>query len=473
VASRQVASRQVAYPLAALLRALQRLPHRTLRYPYRLRVRLRVESLTAPQSRERSTELKSILLVGGEGTRLRPLTYTTPKQLLPVAGVPMIERVLERLHTASHGAGTPCVVSGGECSGISGGASVPAGGTEECILSMGYKPDRFRQKYADGIIADVKVSYVVESEPLGTGGAIRFAAARGGVSGTFVVMNGDVLGGPDIGHLLSFHDANRQHGVLATVGLVPVEDPSRFGVVVMNGSGQVQRFVEKPPKGQSPSHLVNGGIYIMEPEVLDMIPEGRMVSIERETFPALTGMGALYALSSDGYWLDAGTPETYLQANMDYLTRSYPARLSGGVDMDVSGGSRDSRDSEVAAGSGIPPLQDARRLEEGVWVVGNPVIEGKVLPPSLILDGSVIERGAVIAHAVIGGDCFVGTGCKVERSVVMDGTRIMQGTRIDSSVIAQNVEIGAGSEVSDWSVVGEGYTVAPGSVLSGARVPAY
>jgi mannose-1-phosphate guanylyltransferase len=397
----------------------------------------------------------------------------------------MIERVLERLHTVPHAlsrdagsvAGVPGKTSDGEYGGGNSGGHVGtgmlSGGSVECILSMGYKPDRFRQAYPDGIISDVKVSYAIEPEPLGTGGAIRFAAAHGRVDRTFVVMNGDVLGGPDIGDLLSFHFANRRHGALATIGLVAVEDPSRFGVVVMDASGQVQRFVEKPPQGQSPSRLVNSGVYIMEPEVLDMIPGDRMVSIERETFPALAGMGALYAYASHDYWLDAGTPEAYIQANMDYLSRYYPAVLSPAGSSGTTGPGEPwgSGGNEVPAAGGVSPLQGARRMAEGVWVTGNPTINGKVQPPSLVLDGSMIESGAEVSYAVIGNGCFVGAGCRVERSVVMDGSKIMQGSLVSDSVLAENVEVGAGSRVSDWSVVGDGYIVTPGSVLHHARIP--
>ncbi len=393
----------------------------------------------------------------------------------------MIERVLERLHTVpyalSRDAGVPGKTSDGEYGGENSGGHVGTGmlGGEpvECVLSMGYKPDRFRQAYPDGLISDIKVSYAVEPEPLGTGGAIRFAAAHGGVDRTFVVMNGDVLGGPDIGDLLSFHFANRRHGALATIGLVAVEDPSRFGVVVMEASGQVQRFVEKPPQGQSPSQLVNGGVYIMEPEVLDMIPGDRMVSIERETFPALAGMGALYAYASHDYWLDAGTPETYIQANMDYLSRSHPAGLSPAGSSGTAGPSEPggSGGSEFVVAGGISPVKGARQMAEGVWVTGNPAINGKVLPPSLILGGSVIESGAEVSYAVIGNRCFVGAGCRVERSVVMDGSKIMQDSLLADSVLGENVAVGAGSRVSDWSVVGEGHIVTPGSVLHRARIP--
>ena len=221
--------------------------------------------------------MRAVVLVGGEGTRLRPLTLTTPKQMLPIVEEPMIERVMG--HLADHG-------------------------IDDAVLSLGYRPDAFINAYPGGSIGGVHVSYAVEPTPLDTAGAIGFAARHVGVDETFVVVNGDVLTDSDMSALIEFH---RLRGAEATISLTPVDDPSAFGVVPTDEQGRVQAFIEKPPRDEAPTNLINAGTYVLEPSVLDRIPKDRRVSVERETFPALVEAGTLYALGSDAYWLDTGT----------------------------------------------------------------------------------------------------------------------------------------------------------------------
>ncbi|NCY17301.1 MAG: nucleotidyltransferase family protein [Actinobacteria bacterium] len=233
--------------------------------------------------------MRAVVLVGGFGTRLRPLTLTTPKQMLPVVDQPMIERVVRSL--GSHG-------------------------VTEAILSLGYRPDAFMESYPDGICAGVRLTYAVEPEPLDTAGAVGFAARSAGVEETFIVVNGDVLTDLDVSALWEFH---RSHGGEGTIALTPVDDPSRYGVVPIDDDGRVIEFVEKPPAGTAPSNWVNAGTYVLEPSVLERIDEGRKVSIERETFPGLAADRSLFAVQSSAYWLDAGTPASYLQAQLDII----------------------------------------------------------------------------------------------------------------------------------------------------------
>jgi mannose-1-phosphate guanylyltransferase len=228
-----------------------------------------------------------VVLVGGFGTRLRPLTLTTPKQLLPVGGVPMIEGVLR--HLASHG-------------------------IDEAVLSLGYKADAFMAAYPDDECAGVRLSYAVEPEPLDTAGGIAFAARAAGIDERFVVVNSDVLTDADYGSLIARHDARGAEG---TIFLTPVDDPSQFGVVTTDGDGRVEAFIEKPPAGEAPSNLINGGFYVLEPSVIDRVGVGARVNIERVTFPAMVDDRSLYAFELAGYWLDVGTPERYLEANLD------------------------------------------------------------------------------------------------------------------------------------------------------------
>ncbi len=331
--------------------------------------------------------MQALVLVGGFGTRLRPLTLTRPKQMLPVGRRSMLERVVIGLR--HHG-------------------------VTEVVLSMGYRPDAFERAHPDGQCGGVPLRFVVEDEPLGTAGAIAFAAREAGIDDTFLVLNGDIISDFDLSALVEFH---RETGAEATIALKRVDDPSRFGVVVTDGEGRVERFVEKPPAGQAPSNLINAGAYVVEPALVDRVPSGRPVSIEREIFPAVVADGALRARADDAYWLDCGTPEALLAANADLLT--------------------DVRDDVLE-----------------VAPVGGSVAEGATVDSAWIGSGSVVEAGA-----------------KVVDSVVFDGVIVEAGATVERSLVGAGATIGAGAQVLGMSVVGDGIEIAAGSVLDGARVP--
>jgi mannose-1-phosphate guanylyltransferase len=306
--------------------------------------------------------VKALVLVGGEGTRLRPLTLTTPKQMLPVAGVPMIEHVIGHVRES---------------------------GITHAVLSMGYRPDAFMDAYPDNRIAGVDVEYAVEDTPLDTAGAIRFAAHAAGINERCVVINGDVITGIDIEKLVAFHV---ERGADATIALTPVDDPSRFGVVPTDDTGRVVAFIEKPARGEAPTNLINAGIYVLEPSVLRAIPDGRRVSIERETFPELVADGALYALPSDERWIDIGTPAAYIDANLD-LSGTSP----GGA----------------VVGAGV-------RVDDGAC-----------LSDAVVLDEAVIARDATVRRSIIGRRAVLGEGSIVEDlSVVGDGAVVAPGARL-------------------------------------------
>ncbi|HUB70341.1 MAG TPA: NDP-sugar synthase [Acidimicrobiales bacterium] len=333
--------------------------------------------------------MRAVVLVGGEGTRLRPLTYSTPKQMLPVAGRPVIERVLE--HLAGHG-------------------------VDEVVLSLGYRPNAFLAAYPDGRCGPVKLHYAVESSPLDTGGAIAFAAREAGIGDeTFVVVNGDVLTEIDLSALVEFH---RSRGAEGTVALTPVEDPSRFGVVPVDDTGLVEAFIEKPPADEAPTNMINAGIYVLEPSFLERVPGGRRVSVERELFPAMVREGSLYALCSDALWTDMGTPDKYLEANLAWAQR-----------------------------------------------------ESHFLGTSLATGGSA-HPGATVANSVVHEGVVIEDGAQVREAVVLEGGRVEAGAVVQRSVLGRNVVIGLGAVVSDLSVLGDGWIVAAGDVLSGARLPA-
>ena len=282
----------------------------------------------------------AVVLVGGEGTRLRPLTYATPKPMLPIANRPFLEHQIAHLR---------------------------AHGIDRVVLACGYRPDAIRAHFGD------ELEYVVEPEPLGTGGAIAHAAR--GLSETFVVANGDVLTDLDLSGLVRFH---RDREARMTLALHPVEDPSRYGVVVTAADGAVTAFVEKPAPGTAPAVTINAGTYVVEPGVLDLIPAGRPVSVEYEVFPLLVGAG-LHAQSSDGYWRDIGTPESYLAANLEWMPAGGLVHPSAQVDP-----------AAEVTGSVVGP---GCRVEAGARVSG-----------SVLLQGAVVTAGRTVENRVMGSD---------------------------------------------------------------------
>lgn len=329
--------------------------------------------------------MRAVVLVGGFGTRLRPLTLATPKQMLPVVDRPMIEWVVAGL--ARHG-------------------------IDEAVLSLGYRPDAFQQAYPTGSCAGVRLRYAVEPEPLDTAGAIRFAATDAGIAERFVVVNGDVLTDLDVGALIAFHDTAGAEG---TIALHKVDDPSAFGVVPTDADGRVLAFVEKPPPGEAPTDLINAGTYVLEPSVLERIPGDRRVSIERETFPAMVGDGSLFARDDAGvYWLDAGTPAQYLAAMLD---------LIDGV-----------RGDPVRAVAADARIDATARIDRAVVMAGACVGGRAALARAAVLPGAVIGAGATVTDSIVGPGVIVGAEAVVRNgSVVGDGETVPAGTVLDGA----------------------------------------
>jgi mannose-1-phosphate guanylyltransferase len=336
----------------------------------------------------------AVVLVGGLGTRLRPLTETIPKQLLPVAGLPMIERVLSQL--ASHG-------------------------VDRAVLSMGYLPDPFVEAYPSKRIGGVSVSFAIESYPLGTAGAIRFAALGHGVDETFLAVNGDVLTDLDVSALVALHRERRAEG---TIHLTPVVDPSRFGVVVTDPDGRVRQFVEKPDADAAPSNDINAGTYVLEPSFLDLIAPDAPASVETQIFPRMVERGVLFAMHDSSYWLDAGTPPSYLQANTDVLD---------GVRRTASPGVRVGT-SLVMDGAKVA---ESASVERSVLSAGVVVEADAVLRAAVVLEGAHIEAGAKVADSVVGPGAVVGAGSiLVGNCLVARDARVPDGARLDGVPVA-------------------------------------
>ena len=357
--------------------------------------------------------LPAVILVGGQGTRLRPLTDRTRKDMLPLVDRPLLAYTFE--HLARHG-------------------------VDRSIISCGYLPDQIEACFGARHV-DMALEYTVEDEPLGTGGAIGFAGRA--LEGSFFALNGDSLREADLGEMVAFH---RSTGAKATILLTPVADPSRYGLVRTAGDGRVESFLEKPRPEEIDTDLINAGLYVLEREVLDLVPPGRPVSIEREVFPTLASEGSVYGIALPGYWLDVGTPETYLQAHRDVLERIFETEMGD------------------ALGSDFMLVDDTAEVHA----------EAKLVPPVYVGPGAVVEKGARLGSlAVLGAGAKLEEGGVVENAVVGARTRVGSGTSVVGSIVGDDAELGSGCELRNLSVVGPGARVGAGNVLDhGLRVGA-
>jgi mannose-1-phosphate guanylyltransferase len=328
--------------------------------------------------------MRAVVLVGGFGTRLRPLTNHTPKPMLPIGHRPMIAHLVDRL---------------------------ARGGVTDVVLALGFKPEPFMAAFPDGRCGDVSLTYAVEPEPLDTGGAINFAAEAAGIDDTFIVANGDVLTDLDVGDLVAAH---RRHRADATLHLIGVDDPSAFGVVAMGDDDRVTDFVEKPLPGAEPSNLVNAGTYVFEPSVLDRIPGGERISIERSTFPLIAAAGGLYGHATNDYWIDAGRPELYRAANLDLLG-------------------------------------DARTHDRCEAVSPTAAVDAEaIVINSIVGDDVVVSAGARIIDSVLLPGAEVGPAASVEASLVMG--RVGRGARVESAIVGADGTVADGDVLVDGSL---------------------
>lgn len=354
--------------------------------------------------------MKAVILVGGQGSRLRPITYHIPKALVPLRNEPFMGYMVDFLRRG----------------GLDGG-----------VLSLGYLPDPIQAYFAgredlNGFTLD----YAVEDRPLGTAGGLKNAEKF--LDGeTLVVVNGDVLTGLDLSELISAH---KESGAMATITLTSVEDPTAYGLVEVDSDMQVRRFLEKPAYDEVTSNLVNAGIYVLEPEVLEMIPADQEVSIEREIFPELQARGELRAHVSSAYWRDVGTPRSYLAASHDVL--------SGAVG--------------VERGFEYLQVDSSTQVEKGV----------KLLPPLSVGPDCIFEGGATIGgRTSLGRGCRVGRGATVEGSVVLDGAEIEAGAVVRGSIIGPAARVGQDAIVRGLTVLGAEAVIGEGNVLDqGMRV---
>lgn len=327
--------------------------------------------------------MQAIVLVGGEGTRLRPLTSDVPKPAVTLVDRPFLAYAIEWL--AAHG-------------------------VTEVVLACGFLPDVLREALRDEEQrAGVRITYVAEPEPLGTAGAIRFAADSLGdrLEDRFFALNGDVLADLDLSALLRAHE---ERGASATIGLHPVDDSSAYGLVSYDAEGRVLQFLEKT--GEAVPGEINAGAYVLQRRVLDLIPSGQAVSIEREVFPRLTGEG-LCALLLDGYWMDIGTPERYLQASWDILEGTVETRVKPTA-------------PGLLVGAGA-------EIDE----------EADVGPRAVVAGGCRIEPGATVADSVLLDGCLVGRDALVRDSILAPGATVEPGAQLVNAVVGRDERVPA------------------------------
>jgi mannose-1-phosphate guanylyltransferase len=357
--------------------------------------------------------MQAVILVGGEGTRLRPLTSRQPKPVITLVDRPFLVYMLEWLR--GHG-------------------------VDDVILSCGFEPTKVREALGDGSALGLGLRYVVEPEPRGTAGALKFAEDL--LDERFLMLNGDVLTDVDVTAQLAQHEAT---GATGTLGLVEVDDPSAYGLVLIDDEHAVTGFLEKPGPEELVGldrYLISAGIYVLERSVLDLIPAGRSVSIEREVWPRLVGAGLYGAPALHSYWMDIGTPERYLQGTFDIL--------EGNVRTGV-----------------------AERLGSGFLAVHADVrSEGRIVPPAVVAAGCSIGPDAHVGSLVVlGPGVTVGAGARVERAVVLDGATIGAGCEVCDCIVAPGARIEAGAVVRGGAVIGDDVRVGTGNVLAhGIRV---
>jgi mannose-1-phosphate guanylyltransferase len=353
--------------------------------------------------------MQAVILVGGEGTRLRPLTSTVPKPVVPLVDRPFISFMLEWLK--GHG-------------------------IDDVIMSCGFLATSVRNVLGDGSGLGIRLRFVEEPDPRGTAGALKFAESM--LDERFLMLNGDVLTDIDLTAQIAQHERT---GARATLALVPVEDPTAYGLVQLEEDRSVRDFVEKPSSDQIDTNLISAGAYVLEREVLDLVPSDRNVSIEREVWPRLIGDG-LYGYPSESYWLDIGTPERYLQGTFDII------------------------EGNVATVVGERLGSDYLAVDEGAEV------RGRVIPPAVIERGVSVAEGAHVGSLVVlGQDVSIGAGSTVERAVVMNGTEIGAGCTLRDCIVAGGCRVGAGTRITGGAVLGEGVTVGADNVIAhGARI---
>ncbi len=352
--------------------------------------------------------MKAVILVGGEGTRLRPLTFNTPKSMVPILNRPFLEHMIDYLR--GHG-------------------------IDDIILTLCYLPDHIQRYFGDGSKLGVKLTNVVEDCPLGTAGAVKNVEEC--LNETFFVFNGDIFTDIDLTAMMEFH---RQRRSKVSIALTPVENPTIYGVVETNAEGRVRRFLEKPSPDAVTTNMINAGAYIIEPEVLGHIPKGLNFTFEHGLFPLLLERGdPVYGYPSDAYWIDIGTPEKYLKLHYDLLTGKVKKSFHGEL------------------------VDEGIWVEEGCDIHRRAELEGPILIGKDCIIGS---RAQLKGPSVIGPECNIGVRSLIEGAILWQNARLGRGALVRNCVVAENVVIGDGCQVTEGCVLGSNVVIRPGQSLT-------
>jgi mannose-1-phosphate guanylyltransferase len=341
--------------------------------------------------------MKAVVLVGGLGTRLRPLTCNTPKPMIPLVNQPFIEHMIENMRDQ---------------------------GISEVILAVQYLAERFRESLGDGSRLGVKVHIVEEPEPRGTAGAVKNVEHM--LDGTTFVFNGDVMTDLDLQAMLAFH---RERQSMLTIALTPVEDPTAFGLVETNGDGRIRRFLEKPRPEDITTNMINAGTYIIEPEAFRYVPPHQYYMFERGLFPVmLQTSDPMFGYPSHSYWTDVGKPQTYLDVHHDILIGKVRYKFRG------------------------------QQIADRIWAEGAVTIHptAQIVGPVALGAGVEIGAGAkIIGPTVIGEDCVIGADATLEGAVLWDRNVIGEEALLRSCVLGQSNRIGAKAHITDGTIIGD------------------
>ncbi|HYS71651.1 MAG TPA: NDP-sugar synthase [Thermoplasmata archaeon] len=355
--------------------------------------------------------MKGVVLAGGEGRRLKPLTQSRPKPLLPVAGRPCVDFVLRSLINS---------------------------GVRELIITTGYMSDALVKSIGDGLGYDASILFTFESTPAGTAGSVKRVANF--IDETFVVAMGDVLVDLDVRPLIEFH---RRRKAIATIALTEVEDPTEYGIVGLGKDGRIQKFKEKPTREEAFSNLVNAGIYVLEPEVLDLVPDDAPFDFSKNVFPALLAKGLpLFGMRIEGVWVDIGRPKDLIRASLEVLRREGREQRLLGVDPF----------GPAIVGKGLT-LEPGVRLSGPVYLGSNVRIgKGAVVEGACLYDGVAVDAGATIRQSVVLEDARVGRESEVIDSVLSRGCTIEEDAHLVSSIIGDGMTVRAHSRLEGASI---------------------
>jgi mannose-1-phosphate guanylyltransferase len=359
-------------------------------------------------------KLKAIILAGGKGTRMRPITCLNPKPMLPLIDKPFMENFI--FWIKSHG-------------------------IKDIILSTGYLPDIFKEYFGDGSSMGLNLTYVKEKLPLGTCGAVKNVEKYLGNS-SFMVFNGDILTSMDLKEMMAFHKSKKAD---ITIALTPVEDPTAYGLVPVDKDYRVKEFLEKPSLEEINTNLINAGTYIIEPKLLDLIPRGENYSFERELFPKVLKLGyRIYGFVSNAYWLDVGTPEKYLTAHYDILDKKIDFKFI------------------------------YKRILQNIYIGENVEFtkDNFTVGPLAIGDNTIIEKGAkILPLTVLGRNCHVSSGTIISESIIFDGCSISKNCIIKKSILSKNVKVASNVKIEDNSIIGDNTIVEENNILkNGIRI---